>query len=72
MIVESVAIVPDRKTTPVKKREEDIPDYLVRETIDGIPFYYPGFREVINKTKIIEDIIPDSGLQIVLKNYVGD
>ncbi len=57
---------------PVKKNGRKIPDYLVREVIDGIPFYYAGFREVLNKTKTLEDIMPDSGLQWVLKDGIAD
>jgi hypothetical protein len=34
---------------PSKKRK--IPAYLIRETIDGIPFFYAGFKDVVNKKK---------------------
>ncbi len=44
-----------------------IPAELVRETIDGIDFYYRGFRRVMNKTAPIESIMSDSGLQSFLK-----
>ena len=47
-----------------------IPVILVKETIDGIPFYYNGYRSVLNKTKKIEDIIADSGLQTDIKPYL--
>lgn len=47
-----------------------IPDYLVRETIDGIPFFYAGYREVLNKKKSLEDIMADSGLQSIIKAYL--
>jgi hypothetical protein len=53
--------------TPAKRK---IPGYLVRETIDGIPFYYAGYREVLNKKKSLEDIIADSGLQSIIKAYL--
>lgn len=57
-------------TAPAKGRK--IPAYLVRETIDGIPFYYLGYRQVLNKTKTIEEIMSDSGLQFFLKDYLSD
>lgn len=57
--------------TPNKKKQK-IPAYLIRETIDGIPFYYKGYRSVLNKTKTLEDIMPDSGLQTLLKNLLKD
>lgn len=53
---------------PAAKRK--IPDYLVRETIDGEPFYYAGYKEVINKKKTLEDIMADSGLQSIIKAYL--
>lgn len=41
-----------KKTKPAhSKVGSEIPVALVRETIDGIPFYYAGFRSVLNKTK---------------------
>jgi hypothetical protein len=58
---------------PAKKKAipaSSIPDYLVKETIDGIPFYYAGFRSVLNNTKKTEDIMADSGLQLELKTYI--
>nr|MCU0347072.1 hypothetical protein [Saprospiraceae bacterium] len=59
-------------TETVKKVGRKIPDYLVREVIDGIPFYYAGYRSVLNKTKNLDDIMPDSGLQWILKDALGD
>jgi hypothetical protein len=62
----------EQLTAPKKapKGKTAIPDYLVKETIDGIPFYYAGFRSVLDKTKKPEDIIADSGLQLELKAYI--
>jgi len=40
----------------------NIPPSLIKETIDGIPFYYAGYRSVLNKTRKLEEIMPDSGL----------
>ncbi len=52
-----------------KTEKKSIPDYLIKETIDGIPFYYRGFREVLNKTKTKADIMADSGLQGYIKTF---
>jgi hypothetical protein len=57
---------------PGSSSRRSIPTYLVREVIDGIPFYYKGYRKVINKTKTLEDIMSDSGLQFFLKLYIYD
>ena len=56
----------------VKKTHRNIPAALVREVVEGIPFYYPGYRAILHKTKKIEDIMGDSGLQSLLKNTIGD
>jgi len=55
-----------------KPSRRNIPNYLVRELIDGIPFYYRGYRDVLNKTKTLEDLMSDSGLQAILKDFIGD
>ncbi len=51
---------------------QKIPDYLVRERFSGMEFYYPGFREIMNKTKKIEDTMADSSLQWILKGLIAD
>lgn len=63
------AISPAAALAPEPKPRK-IPQSLVRETIDGIPFYYAGFRSVLNHTKKIEDIMADSGLQGIVKAYL--
>jgi hypothetical protein len=47
-----------------------IPSYLVRETIDGVSYYYAAYRDVLNKKKTLEEIMADSGLQSVIKAYL--
>lgn len=54
-----------------KKTVRRIPARLVRETIDGIPFYYPGYRSVLRGAKTLEDIMGDSGLQSLLKTLLS-
>jgi hypothetical protein len=34
-----------------------IPQILVREVIDGVPFFYKAYKSVLNKTKKLEDIM---------------
>lgn len=55
---------------PKKAKKRKIPAYLIRETIDGVPFYYAGYKEVLNKKKTLEDIMADSGLQSIIKAYL--
>lgn len=63
-------------STPVsataKRRSRKIPDYLIREVIDGIPFFYKGYKAVLTKQKTFEDIMADSGLQSLIKKYLYD
>jgi hypothetical protein len=55
-----------------KARKRAVPSILVRETINGIPFYYSGYKDVMNKKKTLEDIMADSGLQTLLKKLLYD
>ena len=59
----SATVIPPRRK---------IPGYLVREVIDGMPFYYKGYREVINKNKTLEELMSDSGLQWLIKEFLSD
>ncbi len=52
---------------PARKRK--VPDYLVKETIDGMKFYYPGYRQVLNGKKTLEDVMGYSGLQAFIIEY---
>ena len=61
--------------TIVKKRKEkqkalQVPEQLVRETIDGIPLYYRGYRDVLNKKIQPEQIMGSSTLQSKLISYL--
>lgn len=66
----------DAATKPAEKTgrsgKRAIPAYLVREVIDGIPFYYRGYRQAMKKTKTLEELMSDSGLQFFLKLYLYD
>jgi len=53
-----------------RKRQRKIPDYLVREWIDGKPFYYKGYKAVLNKKKTLEDIMGSSTLQAYIVTYL--
>jgi Uma2 family endonuclease len=52
----------------IKKRK--VPSYLVRETIDDIPFYYRDYKAVLSKKKTLEETMGDSGLQSIIKAYL--
>jgi Uma2 family endonuclease len=60
------ALVQPSATAPKKRR---VPQYLIRETLDGIPLYYKGYRSVLNKKKTAEDIIAYSSLQSLIIEF---
>ncbi len=62
-------VIGREKSPEYSKKTAKVPDYLIKETIDGIPFYYAGYRSVLDKTKTIEEIMADSGLQLFIKTY---
>ncbi|MBK9012826.1 MAG: hypothetical protein IPM82_01360 [Saprospiraceae bacterium] len=49
---------------------EAVPDYLLKEEIEGIKFYYKGYKQVLNKTKKPEDIMGCSSLQSFIIEYL--
>lgn len=51
---------------------EPIPDYLLKEEIEGIKFYYKGYQQVLNKTKKPEDIMGCSSIQSFIIEYLLD
>ncbi len=54
------------------KTQNKVPDYLVKEVIDGIPVYYKGYRDVLNKTKTPEEIMADGLLQAMLEMWLSN
>ena len=60
---------------PVKTNrpgQQAIPEEFVREVLDGVRFYYPGFRQALKNKQTAEDIMADSLFQAILKNLIGD
>lgn len=51
-------------------RRRKVPDYLVKEEIDGIKFFYRDYKQVLNKTKSLQDIMGCSSLQAFLVEYL--
>lgn len=58
-----------RKVLP-KIPVKNIPSVLIHEIIDGKPLYRKGYREVLAKTKKIEDIMGSSSLQFFIIDYL--
>lgn len=51
-------------------RNQEIPDYLIYEVLEGKPVYYKGYKEVLAKNKTLEDIMGSSCLQLVIIEYL--
>jgi Uma2 family endonuclease len=49
-----------------KKRSRKIPDYLVYEEFNGRKYYRKGYRDVLNQTKTLEEIMGSSSLQGII------
>ena len=65
----SIAIA-KKGANEAEKTEIQIPDYLIYEVVRGRPIYYKGYRDVLNKTKTIEEIKMESKLQSWLKAQI--
>jgi Uma2 family endonuclease len=60
------------KVSKRKNKQEEIPAYLVYETLDDIPVYYRGYKEVLDKTKTFEEIMAYGELQALLLTLIKD
>ena len=49
-----------------------IPPFLIYEQLDGMNIYYNGYKDVLNKTKTLEDIMGYGELQWYILNTLGD
>ena len=54
--------------TTVKQRKlaRKVPEYLIKEVLDGIPIYYKGYKAVLRKEKTLESIMGASGLHVII------
>ncbi len=47
-----------------------VPDFLIAEVIQGKPYYYKGYKNVLNKEQTLDDIMGASGLQGLVVGYL--
>ncbi|MDZ7897692.1 MAG: Uma2 family endonuclease [Arcicella sp.] len=57
-------------TTKQRKVARKVPEYLVKEILNGIPIHYKGYKAVLRKEKTLEDIMGASGLQSFIVSYI--
>jgi Uma2 family endonuclease len=60
------------KTGPKKEEKQVVPDYLIYEMLNGIPVYYRGYKDVLNKTKTLEEIMAYRDLPWFIINLLKD
>lgn len=51
-----------------KEVRPDIPEVLVYETVDNKPIYYKGYRDFLDGTKQLEDLMGSSYMQSLIIN----
>lgn len=56
--------------TKRRKRTEEVPAWLIYETIDGVPYYRKGYRDVLKNLKQPADIMGCSALQWKVIGYL--
>ena len=55
---------------PPKRKIRKIPAALIREELRGQPLYYRGYKDVLNGSKQIEEIMGSSSLQSYLVGFI--
>ena len=58
-------------TAPRARKSRKVPDYLVYETMDGVPIYRKGYKAVLNNSKTLQDIMGSSTLQSEVHMYLN-
>lgn len=63
--------MPELMTYPKQRRVTKVPDYLIKEVIEGKPVYYKGYKSVLRKEKTLEEIMGISSLQSIILWYLS-
>lgn len=58
-------------TTPKTKKPVKVPEYLIKEVLNGLPVYYKGYKAVLRKEKTLEEITGISSLQSIILWYLS-
>ena len=61
-----MTVLAANKPTPKRK----VPARLIKEEMDGVPYYHKGFREVLAKKKTLEEIMGSSVLQVIILDAI--
>ncbi len=55
---------------PKKAVKKKIPDYLVKDEIDGVRFYYRNYKDILNKQENTEETMGCSSIQWIIIEYL--
>ena len=61
---------PKKRIASTLVKNNNIPEALIYEVMDGQPLYYKGYKDVLNKKKSLDDIMGSSTLQSFIINYL--
>jgi len=61
---------PKKRIASTLVKNNNIPEALIYEVMDGQPLYYKGYKDVLNKKKSLDDIMGSSGLQSFIIQYI--
>lgn len=64
--------VENKKELKRKRKQPEVPAYLVYEMLDGMPVYYRGYKNVLNGKQTFEEIMGYGDIQIFLINQLKD
>ena len=57
--------------SPKTRKPTKVPEYLIKEVLDGLPVYYKGYKAVLRKDKSLEEIMGISSLQSIILWYLS-
>lgn len=55
----------------IKTKTRKIPEKYIREIVNGKPYYYKGYKSVLNGSKQIEEIMGSSSLQSIIVSILN-
>lgn len=64
--------VENKKELKRKRKQPEVPAYLVYEMLDGMPVYYRGYKNVLNGKQTFEEIMGYGALQWLIINLLKD
>lgn len=61
----------EQTISPKTRKPTKVPEYLIKEVLDGLPVYYKGYKAVLRKEKSLVEIMGISSLQSIILWYLS-